>query len=436
MSQALNGMLTEPHADQGALHAQLTHASDRLPPNLGNTGPPTDELAPDYWIHTRYRNLALLIEALVAVAILVTGVAQAWDAGQGLSLVQAMLMPVVYAVVQIAGVWVQIATWSHPSGISRVIGACASIAIAFVTMIALMLATLAMYQTREGDLLVKEQQFIEAKAELASLDGRIGAANVEVVRWATAAASALTAVSDLAQRAGSLPKDICTVWSTQGADGRIHRQQSCHADPRTSSALTAAQASKNQLVEADMELGEAKKRRELLDRTKSEERVVKAQVDLRRSMLASTLHMMAGVWFQKPATDVSEAEINKVLFIFVVVASAAVAFCGQALAILAVQRRPNVVARQRTALAGPAPEPATVIVIRRGDRIEQIIDLWGRWAHSKGIVPPWSKGGDTNDNKPSMGPEFSFHQKTPVDVNVEVSASENNADPHRHGKGG
>jgi hypothetical protein len=175
-----------------------------------------------------------------------------------------------------------------------------------------------------------------------------------------------------------LPKEICSTWMVRGSDGRTYARQSCHPDPRTASALAAAQAANNQLNEADTRLTDAKNRRASLDQNKTDANVADAKLEFRRAVLASTLHMLAGVWFRKPAIDVSDDQLNTALLFLVVVTSAAVAFSGQALAILSVRRltTPRESATQYVSGLERVASPAIAIIIKRSDTIDRVIDLF------------------------------------------------------------
>jgi hypothetical protein len=428
-------MRDNPNRDQASSHGEYpphaTQANNRLEPNHSSsqTDSPhlTNEPGTNYWVDRRYRDAALWLEILVAIAILLTGAAQAWDGGQGASLIQAMFMPVVYAAVQVAGVWVQIATWTHPSFLSRIFGGLTSVAIGFVTMAAMMLATLTTYQAREGELLERQQKLISAEAERATVTAEIKAADIEVDRWTTSANSALIAVKDLGQQAGALPKDICTTWMVRGPEGRSYARQSCHPDPRTSSALVAAQAANNQLNDAKTRLADAKNHRNSLDQEKTDAKVADAKIGLRRATLASTLHMLAGVWFRKPAIDVSDNQLNTVLLFLVVVTSAAVAFCGQALAILSVRRLPTSgvsAARYATGLAGsPPPEVTKLIFIRRSDTIDRVIDLFR--VRSSRDAPASTQAGSSDHNQPNAQSPRADRSK-PTGSGIDAADNDNN----------
>jgi hypothetical protein len=137
---------------------------------------------------------------------------------------------------------------------------------------------------------------------------------------------------------GALPRDQCGQIGGTTKDGRRYQQHVCKSDRRIAPLETALKTTLADRDKASAALEQAIAARKPLDRTVVDHDVAVAETNHRENLLHSQLHSFVGMAYGVGPKEVTDAQINAFLRIFVFLPAIFAAFASSFVAITAVHR--------------------------------------------------------------------------------------------------
>lgn len=247
-----------------------------------------------------------------------------------------MLAPIGYAVIEFCRVPLAISARAHTSWVVRTVAVIGVICASGVTVKSMSQLGEIMFRPRLFDVVHAKEALQNAQATQASMAQQIKDADALVVSRRTALANDEKLATTYAQQLATLPKDQCSATGGTTRDGRVWKGQTCKTDNRIA-PLQAILKQANGNRDADAQLVEqAVAQRKTLDSTGADHDVAAAQLAYREALLHSQLHSFTGMVFGVGPTEVTDAEVNQFLRVFVFLPSIFVAFASSFVAFTAV----------------------------------------------------------------------------------------------------
>jgi hypothetical protein len=247
-----------------------------------------------------------------------------------------MLAPIGYAVIEFCRVPLAISARAHGAWFVRIIALVGVICASGVTVKSMSQLGEIMFRPRLTDVVHAKEALQKAEEARASIAQQIEAADDLVTSRRTELATAEQRVKSAGEQLAALPKDQCAIMRGTTKDGRQYQGQTCKSDPR----IAALQANLKQATAdrdaASKTLEQAVTARKALDLTAANAAVSTATENHREALLNSQLHSFTGMVFGVGPTEVSDAQINKFLRIFVFVPAIFVAFASSFVAFTSV----------------------------------------------------------------------------------------------------
>jgi hypothetical protein len=251
---------------------------------------------------------------------------------------QMLLAQIAYAVFEISRVPLAISFRTHASRLVRALAITGVILASFVTVKSMSQLGQIMFQPRLYDVVHSKEDLDRITAARALTVQKIADADAVVSNRRDELKQAQLSVdADVAELA-KLPKSQCGQISGTDKNGNAYQGHVCKDDPRVASLTEHLKAGRAERDAAQTRLEQAVAGRKQLDRTADDTAVATAQKDYREALLNSQLHSFAGMVFGIGPTEVTDAQINMFLRIFVFVPAICIAFASSLLAITAVRR--------------------------------------------------------------------------------------------------
>ncbi|HJS87856.1 MAG TPA: hypothetical protein VJ779_20580 [Acetobacteraceae bacterium] len=253
-------------------------------------------------------------------------------------MVMMMLAPVGYAVIELCRVPLALSVRTQRSRVVRCLAAVGVLCAAGVTVKSMSQIGEMMFRPRLYDVVHAQERLRDAQDALAAMDQRIAAADAVVAQRAGELKDAeARAISD-AQLLGKLPEQKCLPTTGTDRHGHAYRSFRCAADPRIAALSLGAKTSSAARAEASDKLDAARRMRDGLDRAPAERALSVAQIAHREAVLNSQLHSFTSMVFGKAPDQVTDAEIQSFLRVFVFLPAFFVSLASTFLALTAVER--------------------------------------------------------------------------------------------------
>jgi len=293
-----------------------------------------------YSISKKMLGLAFFIEVLVIATSLYGAYLFATKYGNGdnTALHMMMLAPLGYAAIELARVPLAVSARTQRSWIIKVLAVIGVIAAAGVTVKSMSQLGEIMFRPR-----LEEVQ--HTARVLADVQGR-QALNVRVIEDADAVVTQRTeelkgaeeALTEATSQLGGLPKEICWNRTVRTRDGGSVQTRQCRADARVAVLSDTVKKATVTRADASAKLDEARKARDTLTRTTSDNNVTTAQDAYKKALADSQLHSFTAMFFAKDPATVTEAEVYEFLRIFVFVPAILVSLAATLLALASVEK--------------------------------------------------------------------------------------------------
>ena len=251
---------------------------------------------------------------------------------------QMMLAQIAYAMFELSRVPLAISFRTHASRLVRALAFAGVIFASCVTIKSMSQLGQIMFQPRLFDVVHSKEELDRVKATQATVVQKIIDAETVVHDRRDELTTLQRSVDSDTQQLGALPKDQCSLTVWYDKDRQQHRGQTCKSDPRVTPLTEHLKTTRAARDEAQARLEQAAAERKHLDRTEVDNTVAAAQKDYREALLNSQLHSFAGMVFGIGPTNVTDAQINMFLRIFVFVPAVCVAFASSLVAFTAVRR--------------------------------------------------------------------------------------------------
>ncbi len=262
----------------------------------------------------------------------------AYGHGERNQQIMMMLAPVGYAVIELCRVPLALSVRTQRSLAVRCLAAVGVLCAAGVTVKSMSQLGEMMFRPRLYDVVHAGERLRDARNALAAVDQRIAAADAVVAQRAGELKDAeARAISD-ARQLGGLPEQKCLPVAGVDRHGHAYRNFRCAADPRIGALSLAAKTSSAARAEASDKLDAARRERDGLDRAPAERALSAAETAHREAVLNSQLHSFTSMVFGKAPDQVTDAEIQLFLRIFVFLPAIFVSLASTFLALTAVER--------------------------------------------------------------------------------------------------
>lgn len=255
-----------------------------------------------------------------------------------------MLAPIGYAVIEFCRVPLAISARSHAAWFVRTVAFIGVICASGVTVKSMSQLGEIMFRPRLFDVVHAKETLQKMEATQASKLQEIRDADALVATRKATLEEIEGRYRNETNELATLPKDQCAQTQWYNKDGQQHRGQTCKSDPRIAPIQANMKTTIADRDKTNVLLEQAVTARNALDRTQVDKDVATAQTTYREALLHSQLHSFAGMVFGVGPTEVTDAQINKFLRLFVFLPAIFVAFASSFVAFTAVHRvKPDLV---------------------------------------------------------------------------------------------
>jgi hypothetical protein len=307
-----------------------------------------------YSINVKQIVLAFAVEFVIIGLILTNNfvtVAQLPDA-TSFKTAQALLFPIAMAMVELARVPLAIAVRTQNSWnikFAALIGVLCAVAVTSTSLVQIGNST---FNPRLEETHNKDDALADLKKKRENLAAQIAAADELVNQRKSERDRLFLSNQSLNGQLTALkPPDCTTIYTPSATPGAPPTpSQSCKPNPALKPLTAAIADSKTKLAEAEAAFKDAEVHRQnpSLDTKGIDDEIRTAEKADRGSIYRSQLHAYAGMFFQKAAQDVTDADVKTLEWYLIVIPSIAAAFSSTLIAMTAVHRIKRSVARATT----------------------------------------------------------------------------------------
>jgi hypothetical protein len=197
-----------------------------------------------------------------------------------------------------------------------------------------------MFRPRLIDVLRAEKDLQLAKAEQASLAGKIVAADKAVADAVSMLDKARQADQANSDQIKAAPKDFCAPTSWTDKAGQLHKGCVQKSDRTRTAMLDKTKVLMARINKAEADYDAAVQARAALDPKLVDQQVAKAEAAYREAVMRSQLHSLTATVYGKSPNQVTDTEMYQFLRIFVLVAAVFAGFAATIPAFLVITKLP------------------------------------------------------------------------------------------------
>jgi hypothetical protein len=310
------------------------------------------DTARGYSINVKQVALAFAVEFVIIGLILVSQFVYAAEFPNPTQykIIQALLFPIAFAMVELARVPLAIAVRTQPSWnikLAALLGvACAVV----VTSFSISQIGHLTFNPRLEAAHDKYKALLEAQSQEQSLIDQRDAAQALVEQRIKARDSASEAHRNVVSQLNLQPPQNCNAVTRKNSDGSVSMGQRCTENPALKPLKAELTASSVKVTEAEAGLKQAQIDLTKYDLQSIKEQTRKADADYRDAVYQSQLHSYTAMLFRKDPRDVTDGEVKTLEWYLILIPSIAAALSSTLIAMTAVRR-----------IRPPKPQPAAVL---------------------------------------------------------------------------
>jgi hypothetical protein len=249
-----------------------------------------------------------------------------------------MLAPAAYAVIEFCRVPMAIGARIQTSATIRAICCLGIVLAAGITTKTVSQIGEMMFEPRLHDVQLTAVELTRAKADLASVESKIAAADKDVSDRDHELKDAREIEQTTLKQMPAIPKDTCYPVSWQDRAGQTYRSTQCKANTTRDTINHATKSAEDKVDRAEQALNAAKAERAKLDKGSLDGRVTEATRTYQGAVNNSQLHSFTAMVFGIAPVDVTDAQLHWFLRLFVFIPAICAGFVATIIALTSVTR--------------------------------------------------------------------------------------------------